>query len=680
MSPTTGTGDRADALDFRRVIEAFSDAVIAADEGGSIVFANSQAERLLGWPPAELRGRPLVTLIPARFHEAHYKGFARYLDTRAPQVIGQALRLPVLHRDGSEIVIELTLSTIPGLAGQELFVAALRDVRERLELERENEVTRRLLGVLANASTLGMGIHGMLQALGEGLGWELALLWVPEEGDGALVCTEVWHDPGLRLDHFVAASRALRCRKGEGLPGEVFESSEPVWLPVLEDEPNFPRLEAARADGLAGGFAFPLRMGDRRVGVIELFSRAPRVRDPQLLETLGTIGEPLAQFMDNRRAWQEVDANRHRLALALEAARMGTWEWDAATNIMRFSTTAREILGFDLATFDGAPNELFSNVHPDDRERVERAVTASLLSGESLWIEHRVLPGHGPRWVETRGRVGRAAGGTVRGMTGVVIDVTARKLAEMERDRLLREREHTVDVLQSSLLPGRLPEIEGFDIHAGYRAAGRGEVGGDFYDVFPIGEEAWGFLMGDVCGKGPRAAAVTAMARYTLRAAALHIRAPSRVLGELNAAMLRQEDDTDGRFCTLAFARVHRQDGRALARISVGGHPTPLIARRNGDVEPVDCEGFLVGLLPEAEYGECDIELEPGDAVVLYTDGVTEARSGAELFGEERLRTVLSALAGRSAREMVEGVETEVYGFQDQPRDDLAVLVVRFDP
>jgi len=189
-------------------------------------------------------------------------------------------------------------------------------------------------------------------------------------------------------------------------------------------------------------------------------------------------------------------------------------------------------------------------------------------------------------------------------------------------------------------------------------------------------------VIGDVCGKGPEAAAVTGLFRHTLRAAAVREPSPARVLRLTNDAILGQIDDT--RFCTAAMLRLEPDPGRgrALATVACGGHPRPIVVRASGAVEPIGEGGTLLGVLPEPSLVDVDFTLGPGDAVVLYTDGVTEARRDDELFGEAGLLQVLAADAGAAtAAELADAVGLAVDAFQDGvANDDTAILVVRVNP
>lgn len=267
-------------------------------------------------------------------------------------------------------------------------------------------------------------------------------------------------------------------------------------------------------------------------------------------------------------------------------------------------------------------------------------------------------------------------------------ELARRAALAVDNARLFRERKHVADVLQRTLLPPELPSIPGMDVAARYRAAiGEGtDIGGDFYDVYATGPDAWHVVIGDVCGKGPEAAALTGLARHTLRAAAMQESTPSAILSVLNEAILRA--DADERFCTAAYARIELRrastsgsgDGVCMT-LACGGHPLPLVLRADGSVEPVGRPGMLIGSLPEPELVDVEVELAPGDAIVLCTDGVTEATGKRGFFGAERLRDLVAMCAGLDADGIAERLVDEVLAFQDnEPRDDVAVVVLRSNP
>ena len=258
----------------------------------------------------------------------------------------------------------------------------------------------------------------------------------------------------------------------------------------------------------------------------------------------------------------------------------------------------------------------------------------------------------------------------------LAFELAARAGIAIENARIHAARTHIATTLQRSLLPPRLPAIPGMTIAARFRAAGESsDVGGDFYDLFPV-DGAWMVVIGDVTGKGPEAAAITSLARYTMRTAAEYERSPSGVLDRLNAALVVDPDRR--RLCTVLCARiVTGDDGSAEVHVASGGHPPPF-RLHDGSAEAVAVTGPLLGAFEGGRWAETVLRLEPGDGLVLYTDGVTDTRSAGERFGAERLAEVLTRASRLDADDVADRVDRALLEFEDGPqRDDVALLVLR---
>jgi phosphoserine phosphatase RsbU/P len=234
--------------------------------------------------------------------------------------------------------------------------------------------------------------------------------------------------------------------------------------------------------------------------------------------------------------------------------------------------------------------------------------------------------------------------------------------------------------LQESLLPSRLPEIPGLQVAARHVAGGTGaEVLGDFYDVFPSVRGNWGMAVGDVCGKGVPAAKSTALARYTLRAEAHRHARPSRILAALNHALLDWLTD-DPRFVTAIYASARPTPAGAFVHVSSAGHPLALLRRADGRVRTLGRPGTLLGVLPDPELHDSQSALRAGDSLIMFTDGVTEARGRTDraLYGDDRLRDVVAALGGRSAGQLADAVQQAVRAFSGaEVSDDMVTLVLQ---
>ncbi|MDK1476412.1 SpoIIE family protein phosphatase [Streptomyces sp. 549] len=257
-------------------------------------------------------------------------------------------------------------------------------------------------------------------------------------------------------------------------------------------------------------------------------------------------------------------------------------------------------------------------------------------------------------------------------------DLSRRAALALDNARLYSERTAISQSLQRSLLPPELPDVPGVEVEVIYRAAGEGnEVGGDFYDLFPIRDGAYGFAIGDVCGTGPEAAAVTGLARHALRLLAREGFSGPAVLERLNAAIL--DEGARSRFLTLLYGELWPQeDGSALLKVVCAGHPLPLRLRPDGTVEPAAEPQPLLGVMDDLELYEETLTLEPGDVLLCVTDGVTERREGTRMLGDDGLAECLTTCTGLTAGAVAARIMRAVERFAaDAPSDDMAILAMR---
>lgn len=254
-------------------------------------------------------------------------------------------------------------------------------------------------------------------------------------------------------------------------------------------------------------------------------------------------------------------------------------------------------------------------------------------------------------------------------------------LAQMRRAEESEQRLAVVArTLQETLMPPRPPHIPGLDLATSYRPAGQGnEIGGDFYDVFEVGEGAWMVNIGDVAGKGVEAAVVATLARHTLRALAVTEQSPARMMDHLNQVLLGHPTE---RFLTAAVLRMERSSTNWQVTMALGGHPPALLVPPAGSGPPttIGHGAHLVGAFDFADYHDEQLDLRPGSTLFLYTDGVTEGSSPAQrglFYGEDRLSSVLEGQCS-SAQSLVDRVLADVLAFQHgHARDDIAIVAMR---
>jgi PAS domain S-box-containing protein len=261
----------------------------------------------------------------------------------------------------------------------------------------------------------------------------------------------------------------------------------------------------------------------------------------------------------------------------------------------------------------------------------------------------------------------------------VAEEIARRAAVRIDNARLYQERDRVAHTLQQGLLPQHLPDVPRLELAARYVPAGEGvEAGGDFYDVFPSAPGRWGLVIGDVCGKGPEAAVRMGLARPALRALARVYRRPARLLRALNEELL--EHAADGRFLTVAYVQA-RVDGEAVElTTTLAGHPAGILARSGGTVTPVGLRGTLLGVFADVQLREHRVRMEPGDVLLLYTDGLADEPPSPALTTPAELAAFLAEHRREGAERIAARIEARFEAAAPPTvgmRDDVAFIVVR---
>jgi PAS domain S-box-containing protein len=668
----------------RAVLDSSLDAVITIDHDGRVVEFNRAAERLFGYPEDAAVGQELAELVvPPELRARHREGLRRYLETGESRILGQRVELTGMRADGEEFPIEVAVNRIEE-ADPPMFTGMIRDITTRLQAQQEREEARgqleAILQGVADAVT-AQGPDGRLLFANDaavrtlGFGSTEELLSAPIH---------------TILDRFDILDEDRRPFPLEALPGRRALAGEDAPEAVVRF-----RVRGTGEESWSAVKATPIRDHDGNVtmaiNVIEDITAHKRAELGQRF--LARSAEVLASSMNPDELlvevanlavpevadWVVVDlatesGGLDRMALAHADPEVREWALEMSR---RYPPPPDAPAGVHQVIRTGQA-ELYPEI-PDEM----------LREGAQDEEHYRALTEFGMRSViivpmTTRGRTIGALT-FVSGDSGRRFDEQDVELAQelarrcataIDNARLYTERAYIARTLQESLLPIELPDIPGVEAAARFRPTGEGnEVGGDFYDMFETGNRGWTVVMGDVCGKGPDAAAVTALARYTLRAAAMRERLPSRSLAVLNEALLRQRDDR--RFCTVAYAYIEKLDRGARVGVACGGHPLPLLLHADGSVEAVGEPGTLLGVVPDPDLEDRAVMLEPGDALVFYTDGVTESRGDSHI-DERRLAELIATCAGAGADAIAAKVEeAAVLSQGGRPRDDIAVLVLR---
>ena len=465
----------------------------------------------------------------------------------------------------------------------------------------------------------------------------------------------------------------------------------------------------------------PVFAGDDPVGAIALGWAEPRAFPDDDLRLLDAIGQQAGQALDRARYYAAEHESALRQGFLAEASRVLSSSLDYEETLARVARLAVPDIADSCTVYlvDDAGLRLMVTAHADPdadallRERVAggRASDNPLLlrimeTGEPVVLpelndaawdrlaqnadELDVLRRLGirsamlvPLGVGDRrtGVLALTVSGTSRRYSradlAFVEDLAGRAAVAIENARAQSARTEVVRTLQRSLLPHSLPLLPGLEVAARYHpVGGRSEVGGDFYDVFPLGRGRWGVAIGDVSGKGVMAAQLTALARYTARTAARSEARPSGVLELINRSLLDHE--TGDRFCTMVQAYVDTAEEPVRITVSCAGHPLPLLVDAEGRVSTLGRPGTAVGLFVTPTLYDDTHRLMPGETLVLYTDGVLEARAPDGTFADGLLEAVLRRTHGQPADDVAATIETATLEFQGgHPRDDMAVLVIR---
>ncbi len=292
-----------------------------------------------------------------------------------------------------------------------------------------------------------------------------------------------------------------------------------------------------------------------------------------------------------------------------------------------------------------------------------------------------------PHDVEVLATLSQAAAGEIALREAIDDARAATRRAEnatIRAEEAASQAELLASTLQESLLPPLLPQVPGVEIAVRYRRGGGGvDVLGDFYDVFPSVRNAWAVVVGDVSGKGPMAAKTTALARYTLRAAAVRSAAPHANLSTLNTALLNWFDEANGQFLTCVYATLRPHPQGLVVTVSCAGHDSAIIRRADGQTETLGRPGMLLGVAAQPPLHDQRALLRPGDSLLLFTDGVTEGHRAASrrpMFGYHRLREAVAGTAVASADQLAGAVDDAVLAFTEGHTSDDTAIVALYVP
>ncbi len=648
-----------------------------------------------------------------RLRDAHHAEIARRLDIRSAMFAPLAARgrtLGVMVLGGSRDRAPFGPADLAAAEDIARRVALALDGAVLLQDARESARVARSLQRITDAALSHLELEELLPEVLDRVHSEL-------ETDSAAVLLTDMSGSALEMRAALGFERSpgpLRIPFGTGVAGRIAESVEPMMFDDLS--PSDFVNASLRAAGVRSMLGAPLRIGSRVLGVIQVGSVERREFTRHEVELIRLAAGRIALAVDHAHLYEAEMLARGRLTLLAEASEVLGESLDYRAALASLARVVVPWLAdWCLIEVTGEPGAVLA-AHADPSltalvealggpegggqaaRRVAHSGVAELAAEATAGSlvdagdddRRRALSELGLRSamvvpLRSRGRTH----GAITLATSVsdrrydesdlvfVGELARRAATAVDTARLYHERDQVARTLQRTLLPPTLPDIPFAELAAIYHPAGAGsEIGGDFYDVFETGDGGWALAIGDVCGKGPAAAAITGLARHTLRAAAFREASPRATLEGLNRALLREVREES--FCTVAAGRITEHREGALLVASAGGHPAPLVLRTDGRVEDATWPGTLLGIYSEIAVSDRATVLAPGESVVFYTDGVVEERRSGEQFGEERLRELLTACAGLSATGIAERVERAVLEFQPvAPADDIAVVVLR---
>ncbi|MEV4923793.1 SpoIIE family protein phosphatase [Streptomyces roseoverticillatus] len=549
-----------------------------------------------------------------------------------------------------------------------------------------------------------------------------------EELSPDMIVSVLLLDPdGLHLRHGAAprlpgfyndAIDGIAIGDGVGSCGTAAHRQAPVIVSDIATDPLWEGYrDLAKRAGVAACWSTPIRGRDGRLlGTFAIYHRTPRAPDDQDLALSAAFTRIAALAIERHRAVEAGHAAQERekaaredLAFVLEAStaiarqphyfdcleRMARLTVPALAPLCAVHVVERDrIRRIAVAAATRAEEGFLSS--PGLSSEIEDVVARVLASGTTVTGQAGSCPGALSAHLGAGGYVcvplathGRAFGTLTlltidRPLDGHVVtlaeELARRTASSADNARQLTDRAGLARDLQAGLLPPELPEVPGAALAASYHPGGEGlDVGGDFYDVFPLPGDRWALMIGDVCGRGARAATTTGMVRHSARTAARLLNDPEAVVTAINAALT---DRAAGEECfvSLVYGELRHTASHLALKLIRAGHVPPLVRRADGTVEEVVQPGLLLGIAPDPDSSPCGIDLYPDDSLILVTDGITEARSaGGELFGEDRLADAVGALRTSSptAGVLLESISTAVAAFAaDAVHDDQAVLVL----
>jgi serine phosphatase RsbU (regulator of sigma subunit) len=671
-------------------------------------------------PAREVAERTLTEPGPVRaeaISSAPDRGVSTTLPLGRPQLGVLQLFHPVGEQPDAE---QLTRLATFGVRAADALRTGERARLLALELQR----TRALLEVIAQATaelSVAHTLETAVERVAELLGVARVAVYLRSSGEGEL---EEAASRGLSGPHARVADGLLDVALGPSRHRAVLEISN-----VLRDPRLGTASAAARETGIESALAVPLVARGEVVGLLAAYPRGAPATGEHETALLAALAGQLAVAVQNAQLHEQATRLGEEREAALAAERAASRRLGALYEVSRsfaqslsleetlaaLARTVVEVLDLDAAVVR-MPDErrehlLPRALHIRDAEFAEpvRAILAQPVAFGQRNVQRLFRDRRGFRLKPTRAReqyLPALAPFLEKGWTGAIVPVAlptevvaslgiysfrpgnplseetvdaATALATqaalaIDNARLYQQQKQFADTMQRSLLPRSRPVIEGLEVGEVYEPSARVEVGGDVYDFLALDDGRLAVVLGDVTGHGVDATADMAMAKFVFRSLAREHTEPSDFLAAANEVICSEIGP--GKFISMTYVVV--DGGRGSVAGASAGHPSPRIVLPDGSTRPLEAHGLVLGIDGGQQYAESQAQLPPGAALVLYTDGVVEARRDGELYGDDRLDALLAEQHGLPARALAEAVAEDAREFAGGDlSDDLAVVVIR---
>ncbi len=435
------------------LVDSSEDAILGLTFQGIVTDWNAGAEKLYGFSAEEMVGASVLDrIVPG-------EQIDEFLATLGSVQRGEQVEpIETLRKKKNGQLVPVTIRVSPILDSELNVVGASaidRDISSQKAAERRRAARLAVTEVLATEKDLQQAIANILGVLGSMLKWDVVVFWQAGGTPEQLRLRQAWWAPEVDAAYRRwAASRTAHRPRGQGLCGQAWQRRRPLWVADLANDPQADKAQDLSTGHWQSAFVYPIGVDDAFLGVIELYSRERRPRDPDLIETMGTVVSQLLQFLERcyaenqlRLSRQELLGSEERLRLALDAGRMGSWEWNIASGAVIWSATLEKIHGLAEGEFAGTFEAYQRDIHPDDRTHVLKAIENTLQQGKVHHIEYRIVwPDGSVHWLESRGRVFHDSDGQPLRMIGICSDVTERKQLEQAL-RFLAESSKSLSTL-----------------------------------------------------------------------------------------------------------------------------------------------------------------------------------------------------------------------------------------